>query len=310
MAAITLAEYAKGEEGQLRRGIIEIFSEGPLLGLMPIDTIPGGGYFYNTEASLPSVQFRAINEGYTADAGVINNQSEALKIVGGDLDVDLFLIRQYGPEKRGQQVAMKTKALRMAVEAKLNKADTLSDPRQFDGLQVRIPAGTTQYVDAGQNGAALSLGMLDDLIDRVDATDAPRILVCNRTIGRLLTAAQRNSSVSGFISNTPDSLGRTVTRYNGIPLVFLDMDNTGAQILPFSETKGSSNATTSIYCLQPGDGFFHLIQGLGGVDVRDLGEIDTASVARTRIDWSLGMVIEHGRSVARLAGITNSAVVA
>jgi len=310
MAAITLSEYAKGEQNELRRGVIELFSEGPLLGLMPIDSIPGAGYFYNQEASLPSVQFRGINEGYTTSAGVINNQSEALKIVGGDLDVDTFLVTQYGPAKRGQQVAMKVKSLRMAIEAKLIKGDSLSDPREFDGLQVRIPASTTQYVDAGTNGAALSLAMLDDLIDRVDAHDGGKVLLCNKKIGRLLSAASRSASVGGFVSNDINEFGQKVMSYQGVPLVFLNMDNTGAQILPFTETKGNSSVTTSIYCVQPGEGYFHLIQGLNGIDVRDLGEIDTAPVLRTRCDWSLGMVVEHGRSVARLAGVLDSAVVA
>jgi len=44
------------------------------------------------------------------------------------------------------------------------------------------------------------------------------------------------------------------------------------------------------------------------MNVRDMGEIDTKPVYRTRIEWYVSMAILRARAAARLYGVTNSAV--
>ena len=39
----------------------------------------------------------------------------------------------------------------------------------------------------------------------------------------------------------------------------------------------------------------------------DLGEIDSAPVYRTRIEWYAGIALEHGRAAVRLRGIKDGA---
>jgi len=46
----------------------------------------------------------------------------------------------------------------------------------------------------------------------------------------------------------------------------------------------------------------------GTIDTRDLGELQTAPVYRTRVEWYNGIAILNGRAVARLGGISNAAV--
>jgi hypothetical protein len=46
------------------------------------------------------------------------------------------------------------------------------------------------------------------------------------------------------------------------------------------------------------------------MDVRDLGEVQTAPVKRTRVEWLAGLCVEHGRSAVRLRGIKDGAVTA
>jgi hypothetical protein len=130
----------------------------------------------------------------------------------------------------------------------------------------------------------------------------------NKTMRRLLTAAARNYQVGGFITWDVNTFGQRVYAYNDLPIIIVDKDNENNDILPFEEaaTSGTSTAT-SIYCVSFGEGMFTGIQG-GDMQVRDLGEIDSAPVYRTRVEWDCGIAIYHGKAAARLYSIANSTV--
>ena len=49
--------------------------------------------------------------------------------------------------------------------------------------------------------------------------------------------------------------------------------------------------------------------GKYGVATRDLGELETKPVFRTRVEWYSGIAVYHGRAAARLAGITDASAV-
>ena len=88
--ALTLVEAAKlaADNGETKKAaIIEIFAaESDLLRTMPMLSIQGNSYAYNVENTLPGIAFRGINASFSESTGIINPQSEALKIAGGDLD--------------------------------------------------------------------------------------------------------------------------------------------------------------------------------------------------------------------------------
>jgi hypothetical protein len=46
-----------------------------------------------------------------------------------------------------------------------------------------------------------------------------------------------------------------------------------------------------------------------GVDVRDLGELETKPVLRTRVEWYAGIACYSGKAMARLRGVKDVAVV-
>jgi hypothetical protein len=58
-----------------------------------------------------------------------------------------------------------------------------------------------------------------------------------------------------------------------------------------------------------GDGMLTGIQN-GGVDVRDLGELQTSPLFRTRVEWYNGVAIYNGRAATRLWSISDAAVTA
>lgn len=308
--ALTTVEAGKlGRQDSLKQGIVEIFREGKLYAAMPQLSVTGTGIHYNQEQTLPGIGFRGVNEAYSESTGIINPQSEALKIFGGDVDIDLALEAMQGAEIRTAQVAMKVKAARLKLEKTLIKGDSTSNVNEFDGLQARIPSGSSQLITNAANGGGLSLAALDELIDAVDETVGNPVLIMNRTLRRRLSAAARVAAAVGNLQYGQDALGRQQLVYNGVPIIDIDHDEAGAQIMAFNETQGSSSVCSSVYCVAAGVNGATLITN-GGIGVRDLGEIDTKPVRRIRVEAYLGMAVFHPRAIARLAGITNAAVAA
>lgn len=307
--ALTLLEAAKLHSGDvLRSAIIEMYAgSSDILANLPFEDILGNALKYNREESLPGVGFRGVNEAYTPSTGVLNPLTETLVIAGGDLDVDKFILDTMGQDQRAVQEAMKVRALGLNWTLKFIKGDTASNPREFDGLQVRVTGNQLIAAGATANGTPLSLAKLDEAIDQ---TLNPTHLLMNKAMRRRLTQAARNTAIGGFITYDKDAFGRPVTKYNDLPIMVVDMDNDGNPILPFTEACTSGTATgTSVYVLSMGDGMLTGIQN-GTIDVRDIGELQTQPAFRTRCEWYNGIAIFHGRAVTRLWSIADAAITA
>jgi len=306
--AMTLVEASKSYSDPLRAGIVQLYAENSdILRTLPFDDIQGNALSYNREEALPGVGFRGVNEAYSEDVGVINPQVEPLVIAGGDLDVDTFIIKTMGEGQRSVREAMKVKAIAHRWTKAFIKGDNATDPREFDGLQIRLTGSQKIVAGSTANGSALPLTKLDEAID---AVDEPTHLIMNKTMRRRLSAAARLTTVGGFVTYSLDEFGRSVTRYNDLPILIADQDNTGTDILPFTEVASSGTDTaSSIYVVSFRDGMLGGIQN-GGIDVRDLGELDTKPVMRTRVEWYSGLAFFHPRAAARLWSIADAAIVA
>jgi hypothetical protein len=310
--ALTLIEASKialGKDEVFKAGIMELYaSNSDLIQYMPWETISGNAYHFQREKVLPTVEFRGVNEGYTESTGEVENITEHLCIAGGDIDVDQFLVDTSGPSQRETQEGMKIKALSLKLTKNVIKGDVTSDPKSFDGFQIRTTGD--QLINAGStaSGDALSLTKLDEAID---AVENPTHILMNKTMRRRLTAAARNTSVGGYITYTMDAFGRKITMYNDIPILIAFKDETNAEIMPFTEAApgGGSNVCTSLYILSMTDNGVVGLQS-SEMQVRDLGEIDTKPVYRTRIEWYVTISIQRPRAISRLRGIKDAAVTA
>lgn len=320
MAPLTLVEAAKYSMNAgriLEAGVIEEFARSnDILQFLPFKNIAGAAYVYNREDTLPSVGFRGVNEGFTDSVGIINPQVEPLKIFGGDIKVDKFIVDTLGQGEISAQISMKTKAMGLSFCRDFFKADSRLNPRTFDGLQSRVTGSQLFSTGAAgvpnANGFNLSLTTLDMALDEVDGDN--KVIFMNKTMRRLLTTSAKSTSLAGFITYGLDSFGRQIPSYNGIPILIADYDNNNNQILPFTETMGSSNDCTSIYIMSFGDmgvtGLQGPVGGQYGIAVRNLGELELQPHLLTRIEWYCGLAIRNGRSIARIQGIKNAAVVA
>lgn len=305
--AITLPEASKLalNNGEVKRAaVIRIFAESSdLLRAMPFVDIAGNSYAYNVEGALAGIAFRGINESYTASTGVINPQSEPLKIAGGELDVDTFVVKTNGPNVRATHESLKATALAQKLGYAFIKGSNITDPREFDGLENRLTGTQVLSNSAAANGAGLSCVKLDEAIDRVDR---PTHILMNKATKRQLNAYLR--SVSG-VTMTKDEFGRPIMSYGDLPILVADGNGDEAAIgTAEAYTGGGTSDGSSVYVLSLGDGMLNAIQN-GGMDVRDLGEMNSSPVYRTRIEWFVGMTLQHPRAACRLRDV-DSAVIA
>jgi hypothetical protein len=198
-------------------------------------------------------------------------------------------------DTRAVHDGMKAKAATLTHLRTFFDGNTTVNPKEFDGLNRRLTGA--QVLSAGTNGGVLTLAMLDDLVDAVRGT--PTILLMNKKLRQ--KARQLARDVNALTIST-DQLGRELDGYAGVPFGVIEEDETGADILGFDETQGTSNQTASIYACRFGADTFHGIQ-TAPISVRDLGEVSDKPALRTRIEWYSGLVLKHPRAAARLQGV-------
>ena len=298
--ALTLLEASKLHSGDVyKQGVIAKFAEtSDILRVLPFQGIQGNSLKYNIEETLPGIGFRGINDSYTASTGIVNPQTESLHILGGDLDVDRFIVQTMGMDQRTVQEAMKIKAMALSWTKTFFKGDSETNPKEFDGLQKRLTGGAV----ISNGTAGLSLAKLDEAIDYVEN---PTHIIMSKAMRRWLTAAARTYTVGGFVTYTQDEFGRTVTMYNDLPILISGRDNLDAEILDFTET----SSTTSIYVVNLSESGVSGIEN-GGMMVEDLGQLETEPKYRTRVEWYNGLGVFAPRAAARVSLITNAAVTA
>ena len=300
--ALTLLEAAKLETDAIKRNVVEVFPlVSPILESMPFINLSGGVFKYNTENVLPGIAFRGINEDYTESTGVLQQNVETTKIFGGKSQVDRALVAERGEgvgELRAVHDRLKAKAAALFFTKMFFDGDSLSNPRQFDGLNARLTGN--QNIVADTNGADLTIGMLDDLIDAV--AGSPDMMLMSKAMRREVTKLLRNDA---RISYGLDAFGRQVAMYGGVPIRVIEEDHGGNTILDFDETCGTSDETGSIYAVR-----FGAEEYLTGIENQPMDVIDMGLQSDlqylTVIEWQASFVILHPKSAARLSGITQS----
>lgn len=318
--AVTLAQAALLSQNDLQRGVVETFVQlSPVLDRLPLMPIEGNAYAYNEEATLPGVAFRSVNEAYTESTGTVNQKTESLVILGGDADVDRFIVQTRGNlnDQRAVQTRLKVKAASYKFQDTFFNGDVTVDTKSFDGLKKRLTGG--QVIPVATNGAPV-LGnggtdaqsffdALDALVAAVPGLDGTNgaIYANSNIIGKIRSAGRR---LGGVETVREDTTGKRVVQWNGIPILDPGANLAGTSILPQTETQGTaSGTTTSVYAVKFGeDETDGGVTGLtnGGVMVDDLGFLQSQPVYRTRIEFYCGLGVFGGKAAARLSGVLNS----
>ncbi len=289
--ALTLLEAQKHATTPQELAVVSELAAGPLLSALPFREIEGNGLFWKREESLPDVGFRNYNGTLAESYGEVSQQSESLKLFGGDIKVDRAIIEMEGASAKAYQIQSRVRAMRLAWESQFINGDSNQSPSEFDGLAARIATGSSQFFANG--GGALDLGKLDEAIDACDASGGDKYLVMSKSARRQLSRLAR---ANGQIEISRNEFGYQQLSYGGVRVLELDRDNLNVAILD------SNPAAQDVYVVSFGNDHLTGIQN-GGVSVRELGESFTQPQMITRVEWYCGLALVNGRAASRLSGI-------
>ena len=292
--ALTLLEAQKHATTPAELAVVTELAAGPLLSTLPFRNIEGNGLFWKREESLPNVGFRNYNGSLAESYGEVSQQSESLKLFGGDIRVDKAIVELEGAEAKAYQIQARVRAMRLAWEALFINGDSNQSPAEFDGLAARIQNGSSQFFTNG--AGALSLNVLDEAIDAVDAQGGSKYIVMSKSGRRALSRLARTNTQIDIVRS---EFGYQQLVYAGLPVLEVDRDNTNTAILDGDPTD------QDLYVVSFGPEGLTGIQN-GGVSVRELGEDHSQPQLVTRVEWYCGLALINGRAAARVSGFNGT----
>lgn len=288
--ALTLLEAQKHASTPQELAVVTELAAGQLMSVLPFRSIEGNGLFWKREESLPNVGFRNYNGALAESYGEVSQQSESLKLFGGDIKVDRAIVELEGSEAKAYQIQSRVRAMRMAWEGLFINGDSNQSPSEFDGLAARLGAGSSQYQAVG---GALTEGVLDEALDNVDAQGGSKYIIMSKSMRRKLSSLARGN---GQIEISRNEYGYQQTSYMGVPVLELDRDHQNVAILD------GNIASQDVYVVSFGPDQLTGIQN-GAVGVRELGESFDQPQLVTRVEWYCGLALINGRAAYRLATV-------
>ena len=292
--ALTLTEAAKLSNDVVLQGVIEtIVKDSPLLQRLPFIDINGNAITYNRENALPAAAFFNVGDTWSESTPTFTQLTTDLKILGGDADVDRYIAttRNNVQDIEAAVLEMKAKAVRYQFEQTFVTGDVLVDAKSFDGIAKQVTAGQT--ITAAANGTQLTLPLLDQLIDQVKP-GRPDLLLMSKRSRRTLSQLIRQSGA--YMELRQNEFGMFQEFYAGIPIGVSDFQ-------PDTETQGAATNASSIYALQFGEGRVTGLQGGGGLQVEEVGLLETKDARRFRVKWYCNIAVFADLALARLKGI-------
>ncbi len=292
--AISKVEAAKLSNDMLLRGVIEtVVQESNVLNYLPFMNVTGTSVTYNRESSMPAAAFYEPGDTWTEATPTFNQHTARLAILGGDADVDNFLQATYADANdiEAEVVANRAKAVAHAFSDSFFNGNTGMNPKSFDGLHTLIPA--SQTLEAGTDGAALTLDMMDELIDQV-RPGKPELLFMSKRTRRKLKDLRRTSGA--VLETSVNQFGQQVEMYDGIPIVIDDFIREDLTI-------GSGTNLSTVYAVKFGQGAGMLGLEHGDITVERVGELESKDATRTRIKWYCGLGLFNELGAAKLEGV-------
>jgi hypothetical protein len=292
--ALTLAEASKLSNDVLLVGVIEtIIKDSPILQSLPFIEIVGNGLTYNRESTAATASFFDVGDTWTESTPTFAQITATLKIMGGDADIDNYLIatRSNVQDLEVAVIQLKAKAVQQLFEETFITGDAVANPKSFDGIDKLCESGQT--LSMGANGATLTLDKLDELVDTVKG-GKPEILLMSRRSRRIINKLARTAGT--FLETDRDQFGQMIQYYDTIPLGVSDY-------VADDQTQGSRNDCSTIYAMQFGEGAVAGLTGPGGLLVERVGSLEQKDATRTRIKWYSSLALFNALKLAKLVGV-------
>lgn len=319
MASVTLAESAKLSQDELVAGVIEnIITVNQMFAMLPFDGIDGNSLAYNRENALGGAGVAGVGTVYddATDRNPITGETAGIKAAAtftqvfsglttivGDAEVNGLIQATRsgrGNDQTAVQIASKSKHVGRIYQHMLINGTGAAD--QFDGLINLTAAGQTRAAVAA-NGDALTLAILDELIDLVTVKDGMvdwfTMHARQRRSYRTLIRALGGASVTEIFT-LPS--GEEVIAYSGVPIFRNDY-------IPITQTQGASTNATTIWAGTFDDGSrSNGLSGLTsavatGINVVDVGESETKDERIWRVKWYAGLALFSQKGLAAATGI-------
>jgi len=319
---MTMLQIAQASQSTLKQGIIEIIIETfPALSRIPFVSVPSLRYEWALRKLLPDSGFRALGAGFTDTNSTYDRGKIDLKALGGQFSLDR--VQKDIPDlnmQRFYETELKARSMSASMSFKkfMVKGSVATDPAQFDGLQKYFDDGTLTEVEdmaaAGTTFTALggqgTVQKMHNFINRCIVT--PDLILANRTIisnlAALAISTAANNVFAQYFQMSFMDIGNgrriSVGSFNGIPIVAMDTDSQGNEILSFTEKSAdlSTSNNCSMYAITLGDNYFTALQQLdSGPSIMEFP--NGSGHPTTALDWPTAIAVEHPRAVSRLRGI-------
>ena len=255
--------------------------------------IVGNGLTYNRESTAATASFYDVGDTWTESTPTFSQVTATLKIMGGDADIDNYLVatRSNVQDLEAAVIELKAKAVRDLFEQTFISGDSSTNPKAFDGIDKLCQSGQT--LSMGVNGGSLTLDKLDELVDTVKG-GKPELLLMSRRSRRIINKLGRTAGT--FLESDRDQFGQMVQYYDGIPLGVSDY-------IPDNQTVGTSTDCSTIYALQFGEGALAGLTGPGGLQVERVGSLEQKDASRSRIKWYTATALFNTLKLAKLVGV-------
>lgn len=326
----TLAEAQKLVTDTLLAGVIEeIIEEGQLIPELPIMQLDSKELQYNREESLPSAQYVDIGE-------VITSQTPAdyiavacrLKRIIGQWDLDNFIIDTYKDpnDARALAISQCRKGVMRWVENEIIYGAGTPRVAASGGTELQImgmhalmndasQAGQMLHAGAGTTGGALSLHLLDQLIDLVKPK--PDALYLNFQLWRRMQAMGRGEQgITVPVVTTQrvgDDLAPVSHFYRGVRIVRSDYLLQTETIAAAKYALPTTGACSSIFAIRFGvveEGGLCLVTGSPMFQMVDFEDLEDKDAQRIRLKWYVNQALGSTKSIARIDGVLDVAVTA
>lgn len=304
MPTVTLGESAKLAQDQLIAGVIEnVITVNRMFEITPFDGINGNALAYNRENALGDVDVFGVGDTVGTKAPATFTQVTAsLTSIIGDAEVNGLIQATRssdGNDQTAVQIASKAKSAGRKWQDMFINGTGASN--QFSGL-VNLCA-VAQQVTPSTNGDALSLDILDALIDLViDKDGQVDYMTMNARELRSYFKLLRALGGANISETVTLPSGAQVPGYRSIPLFRNDY-------VPINQTQGSSITASTVFAGTLDDGSRqHGLAGLtaelmAGINVVDVGEAETRDDRIWRVKWYSGLALFSEKGLACAPGV-------
>ena len=322
---VTLAEAKVGMADKVDQQVIDEFRrDSLLLDMLTFDdsVSPGTGgstltYGYMRLKTPSTVATRTINTEYAPNEAKREEATAKVIILGGAFEVDRVIANTGGAVNEIEfQVKEKTKAganyfHNLVINGTSAASGTGYITGTFDGLKKILSGSDTEYTSESDISTS---SFLDDnynaFLDELDGfisklAEKPDILLMNN---EMLTKTRSAARRAGFYERSVDGFGRTVEKYNGIPMMDVGQYYNGTKTVDIIETStpsASAYGETSIYAVKLGLNAFHGISVDGSKMIHTyLPDLQSpGAVKKGEIELLGGAVLKNSKMAGVLKGI-------